>query len=487
MDNEKMTQDEELFLKAKDAYYDGNPIMSDSQFDILEEKLKRAGSPLVSIVGTRKAGTIAHLSSMLSLSKVSVMDSNNMQKALTEISEWMKGMTQKGCKIFEATGKYDGNGVSLIYKDGNLVHALSRGDKICGFDYIDKMKNLVPTKIIVKDTLEIRGEVVISVDIFDKKYSSNFKNARNFVTGLLSRDEVRHSMLSDCTFVAYEIRKHEDGGDYSYPKKRNMDILSALGFNNIHKPLTKYFTTIQELAKIYHEFEQYRETDSEFQMDGMVIKTDESCRLSIGNTDHHPKWAIAIKYPPKDAITEIISIDWKTGSTGEVVPTAVMKPLDLDGTTVQRATLFNRGAIDRMKAWPGAMVLVAKAGDIIPQIYKVVTPATKAGTLPAVCPTCSYQLEDDGTHLWCRNDDCYAQLLNKLQAGVQVLGFDFIGSSTLKLLYSADIKKIEDFFDKKKFNETCLIRSGYFKTGRELERILESVNSVSSIPLTKII
>ncbi len=198
-------------------------------------------------------------------------------------------------------------------------------------------------------------------------------------------------------------------------------------------------------------------------------------------------WAIAIKFPPKDAITTIIDIEWNTGTTGEVVPTAIMKPIELDGTTVQRATLFNKDRIDKMGAWPGAQVLVAKAGDIIPQIYKVVIKSTLKTNLPTNCPSCGELLTEDDKHLWCINPECPAQVLKKIEAAVKIFGFKDVGMSAVKDLYAAGIKTVEDYFDKKKFNKISLVRSGKFVNGRALEVIIDGVNSVDTVSLKQVI
>ncbi len=273
---------ETLYLKAKDTYYAGNPIMTDAEFDILEEKLKEAGSTVPFIVGSVKAGKFLHPSPMGTLGKLSVYDSNDMQKVISEFDNWSLNIKSKGVYEFEVTPKFDGNSMNLVYEYGILENALTRGDGENGFDQKSKMLFIVPNKISIQEKIEVRGEVVIPIKIFDKKYAKKFKNARNFVAGILSRDEINKDIIKDLVFVAYELRIHK-GNSFEFPlKNKTIDILTNLGFNKEYPIYVKYFNDIKEFKKIYDEFEEYREKYSPFQLDGMVIKGDEKYRNTIG-------------------------------------------------------------------------------------------------------------------------------------------------------------------------------------------------------------
>lgn len=488
---------EKLYLEAKEKYYEGIPIMSDFEFDTLEEKLKKEKSKVIGIVGTGKAAKIPHTFQMGSLAKTNVYedDISDAKDALADIRNFMNKIPSGTVKSYECTPKFDGNAMELLYVDGKFQLALTRGNGIEGFDQTVKLKTMVPDTILKYEDnkVEIRGEVVIPIKTFNRKYSvealgaeKGFKNARNFVAGVLSREEYDPMILKDFFFVAYFMRMYRSTDDWYYPS-HVLTELSKAGFNSEHPIFIRTFTTIEEFKGIYQEFKEYREGNSVMLLDGMVMTMPESVRKEMGENDHDPEWGYAVKFPPKEAITEIIDIDWNTGSTGEVVPTAIMKPVDLDGSTVQRATLFNAGKIKTMGAWPGAEVLIAKAGDIIPQIYKVITKSTVDGQYPTHCRTCDTILEEDGVHLWCRNNDCFAQVTSKIDAAIRIFEIEEIGKATIEKIYKAGIRRFQDYFDRDKFNETNLIRSGQFVRGRELEIKLTNVRKVREIELWKVI
>jgi DNA ligase (NAD+) len=464
---------EDQYLEAKKAYYDGNPIMSDADFDILENILNENNSIITKTVGTVKAGKFDHPSPMLSLGKISVYDNENLP--IGEISKWMTGSEE-----YEITPKLDGNAINLIYEKGTLNLALTRGSGLKGFDMTSKLIHMVPNFISTPfEKVEIRGEVVLPVETFNKKYSE-FKNPRNFVAGVLGRDETNPIMIKDFKFIAFELKAYT-GNVYEYPDK-STELLSNLGFE---VPFRKVIRSSKEFSSVYSEFLDFRENHSKYQLDGMVIKMKESDRADVGYTDHHPKWAIAIKFPPKEAITTIVGISWKTGTSGEIVPTAVMEPIDLDGTTVSRATLFNWGKVKEMKAFPGAKVLIAKAGDIIPQIYQVITPSENPIEHPKTCPSCAGETRLDGVHIWCDNNECYTRVISKLEAGIRTFKIENIGSSTIKKFHEVGFKTVKDVFDFSKFNEEALIKTGEFKKGRSLEIIMDGITSVKEVTISQ--
>ena len=284
-----MQNNEQLYVRAKEAYYAGEPIMSDSDFDLLEAELKELGSDVIHIIGSGSAGKISHPSPMLSLGKISVYDNDNLP--LEDFKKWFD--TCKSSETFEFTTKLDGNAVNLIYKNGKLQHAITRGEGHRGYDIVDKLKHIVPHTIDEKGIVEIRGEVVIKVSTFNEKYSE-FKNPRNFVAGILNRDETNLDIVKDLDFGSFEARIHDEDG-FSFPEDTHI-FLASNGFNY---PETRILSNVGEFKSLYDHFLNFRENLAAHQLDGIVIKAKESSREEIGYTDHHPKWAIAIKFPPK--------------------------------------------------------------------------------------------------------------------------------------------------------------------------------------------
>jgi DNA ligase (NAD+) len=473
-----MQNNEQLYIRAKEAYYAGEPIMSDSDFDLLEAELKNAGSEVVNIVGAGAVGKIPHLSPMLSLSKISVYDNENLP--MEDFKKWID--TCKGSTTFEFTSKMDGNAVNLIYKRGRLKHAITRGEGHRGYDVVDKLKHIVPHTISNEDdAVEIRGEVVIKVSTFNEKYS-DFKNPRNFVAGILNRDETDLNIVKDLDFASFEARIHSDD-TFNFPENTRQFLIS----NGFNYPESRTLSAVSDFEEIYKHFLNFRENLAAHQLDGIVIKAHETIREEIGYTDHHPKWAIAIKFPPKDAITEIVDIQWKTGTSGEIVPTAIMRPIDLDGSTVSRATLFNWGRVRDWKAYPGAQVLIAKAGDIIPQIYQVIKPSDQEVKPPSECPSCGGHARIDDLHIWCDNRECYTRVISQLTIAIKIFKAENIGQSTVEKFYEAGFKKVTHLFDREIFNRENLIKTGFFKDGRQLEIILEAMHGIEEVTLSQVI
>jgi DNA ligase (NAD+) len=472
-----MTNNEQLYIRAKEAYYSGEPIMSDSDFDLLEAKLKDEGSDVIHIIGSGSVGKISHPSTMLSLGKISVYDNENLP--MEEVKKWFDSC--KSSKTFEFTTKLDGNAVNLIYKNGRLQHAITRGEGHRGYDIVDKLKHIVPHNIDKTGLVAIIGEVVIKISTFNEKYSE-YKNPRNFVAGILNRDETDIEIAKDLDFGGFEVRIH-NGSTFFSPENTHHFLLT----NGFSYPESKVLSDIKEFKELYDHFLNFRENLAAHQLDGIVIKAEETSREEIGYTDHHPKWAIAIKFPPKDAITEIVDIHWKTGTSGEIVPTAVMRPIDLDGSTVSRATLFNWGRVRDWKAFPGAKVLIAKAGDIIPQIYQVIKPSDNEVVPPLVCPSCGGEARIDDMHIWCDNRECYSRVISQLSAAVRIFKAENVGQSTVEKFYEAGFKKVTQLFDREIFNKENLIKTGLFKEGRQLEIIIEAMHGMKEVTLTQII
>ena len=486
MTKQKLQELEDIFLQAKEAYYKGEPIMSDDEFDRLEEELRDEGSEIVDVVGYGDRNLKhQHLSPMLSLSKAQTTIDGVLP--LEQMNEWFETFP-KGTE-FEATPKYDGNAVNLIYRKGKFNQGITRGDKFKGRDVTAKLIKKIPQLLngITQD-IEVRGEVVIPTDIFFKKYygpltPSNYKNPRNFVAGILNRDEINEDLLEEIEFMAVEVRVHD--GDYEYPID-TQKWLKNQGFNLKNSKFTWF--TADDFVKVYREMENYREKESPFQLDGFVIKAEERLRKEMGEKSHHPNWAIAVKFPPKEAVTKVIGFRWNIGTSGNITPIASLEPIDLDGTTIRNVAAFNYGYIVKEKIYPGAEVIIAKSGDIIPIIQKVNKPGDpKKFNAPTSCPACGGEVEVEGLHLFCVNDECEGKMFKKFLVGIRTMKLEKFGSVTCKNIYDAGFKSVADIFDPKKFNKKALIASGYFKDGKTLDALIAEIEKVKIVPHFKVI
>ena len=393
----------EIYLRYKYEYYIlFKPTITDSEFDKFEQKLKDIGEPLMkevtnlvdfpSLKQIKKLGLepsnivdidekdeakYPHLTSMLSLEKIQVNDETNYP--LKDIKLFM---ARSKFEYLECSGKYDGNAISLIYENGKLKQALTRGnDTVNGKDKTEKIKHIVPENIsMTEHTYQIRGELVIDYELWLDKYDESeegkVSNPRNYIGGLIGADEYNLKQIKDLTFIAYDMVAVTDDGNY--PVIETMNVLNEIGFNEKYKPFLMKFHNINEFDKVYKRFKQYRE-ECPFWLDGIVIKFPESLRIKMGFTSHHPKSMVAIKFVPNDVITKISDIEWTLGKMGDFTPVAILEPVELDGTIVRRASLHNLGYIINNKVFPGAVVSIAKKGEIIPQIVGIleVSPNSK--------------------------------------------------------------------------------------------------------------
>jgi DNA ligase (NAD+) len=456
---------EQLYFQAKEAYYSGETIMTDDEFDSLEQELIALGSTAPHIVGAddRKA-KYSHPSPMLSLAKYQASLSG-----VPPTGAAINWMSKFGATSFEITPKYDGNAGNAIYQDGKLLQVLSRGNGTKGRDITDKVRHNLPETIDLKGTVEIRGEVVIKISTFNEKYS-HFKNPRNYVAGVLNRDDNSQETLSHLDFVMLEVRQHNDG-EIHYITPR------VSGFK--HKAHI-FYCGPESFESAYHDMVEYRKT-SDYQLDGFVIKAPEGLRPIWGENSHDPNWAIAIKFPPKEATTKIKSISWQYGKTGELTPVAVMEPVDLDGSTVSRAALFNLGYLKEKGAYPGATVTVAKSGDIIPQIQRVLAPGNIAEFQhPDTCK-CGNKLSVKGIHLICESATCDVKAWFKFYMGVSLLGLDGVGGAITKQIWKAGITNAIDLLNPNKFNKEMLIKSGEFKAGKTLDNIFKELEKCKDL------
>lgn len=455
---------EQHYLTAKEAYYGGTPILSDDEFDRLEADLLSLGSDVPYIVGAedRKA-KYSHPSPMLSLAKFQALIDGT--PPVESATNWMNKL---GKLSFEITPKYDGNAANAIYIDGQLSQILTRGDGSKGRDITDKVKHNLPETIELGGTVEVRGEVVIKISTFNAKYSQ-FKNPRNYVAGVLNRDDNSAETLADLDFIPLEVRQHTDG-EVIYIAPR------IPGFKHI--PYIFYVAS-EAFEYTYGIMTDYRKT-SEYQLDGFVIKAPESYRPQLGENSHDPNWAVAIKFPPKEAITTIKSIQWSWGKTGAVTPVAIMEPTDLDGSTVSRATLFNYTYLKNIGGYPGATVAIAKSGDIIPQILRVITPGNESLlNAPTHCK-CGEPLVLSGVNLACPSESCTMLEWHRFIQGVGWLDLDGVGSAMVKQLFSVGYRSGLELLNPTKFNKEILLSKG-FKDGKLLANMLEQISRITEI------
>lgn len=440
---------------ASEAYYNsGNPIMTDEQFDARLEDLRQleqetgfvfANSPTHN-VGAKvltELNEITHSHPMLSLEKCHTVE---------ELIKFANG------KELVASIKLDGLTCSLTYKDGVLVSAETRGNGYVGSDITEHVKQFknVPLKINKEGTYIIDGEAIITDEDFAEiNKDGEYKNSRNLASGTLSVLDTSLVAKRKLRFLAWDII---EGGNNSV--KDNLNEAKELGFDVVPFWSATNLDPKKLQGTIDYVFDYAK--DEGLPCDGIVFKFNNiEYGKSLGATSHHFKNGIA--YKAKDDVyeTELIDIEFTMGKTGTLTPTAVFKPVEIDGTIVERASVHNISILTKLDLHIGDTIEVYKANAIIPQVKRNVSADERLALgkesdyifIPSTCPICGGETEvkqeNDSKVLVCTNDDCRGKLLGKLTHFVSknAINIDGLSEATLdKFIELGWLNSFEDIF-----------------------------------------
>ena len=426
-----MTKEEklELYYRAKEAYYNGQEIMTDFEFDALEKEL---GLENKAEVGTKRnpSYTVKHPFIMGSISKVQI------HKDKEGNIDWKKYFNEArkyfGNNPLIITPKYDGCSFEVDIFDNLIQSISSRGDGSWGKDLMQHLTIFIPDEYVhLGGHYTLRGEVLIKKSVFEQKYAEKFTNPRSFVSGVLNRDYDRfdkefQEMLMDLSIVIYDYRRFDEfyNGwvDYDWTKLPDSNVLPK-----------RYWTTTLKDEKdfewYYNDMNQYRHESCEYALDGIVIKPQAQFRDN-NTTERRPKDCVAIKFVPMLEETEVLNITWNLGKTGEYTPIIWVKPVEMDGRMVQKCSGSNIGLLRSKGVTIGAKVIMSLAGDIIPFLYKVTQP-NENGEIPMPI---DHEYYEDDIHLMAilsEEDKCYYKFLNSVKA----LNIPTIGVATAKDIF----------------------------------------------------
>ena len=449
----------ELYNAAKEAYYNGEPIMTDYEFDELEKSL---GLENKSYVGTRHnpSYTVEHPIIMGSLSKVQIKEAEDgsidWAKYWEDVKSYINYTHYFDTHILFpliVTPKYDGCSFEVVVdNDENIFTISSRGDGSFGKDLRSHLTSKVMSSVEQISAyfngapIILRGEVLVDKQKFENKYSQ-FVNPRSFVSGVLNRDYDENDkellkMINDLSAVIYDVRVKVDDRwldvDWAFIKYDTKPTFFNIGTvaNNCEK--------FAEIYKIYSDYRQ----ECEFALDGFVIKPQEAFRIN-NTTEHRPKDCVAIKFVPMLEETVVEEIIWSTRKTNELIPVIKVRPVTMDGKQVSRASAHNYGYLIDNKISAGTKVILSLAGDIIPFIYKV-TDTSEFSELKMNLPVEEYpgQYRIDGCHLL---KMLSAEELNhkKFVNSCSALNIPGLGGSNAEkiYLYLKDICKGDEFFE----------------------------------------
>ena len=358
--------------------------------------------------------------------------------------------------------KIDGLSVALEYENGVFVRGSTRGDGLVGEDVTANLRtvNSIPLRLKSDETIEVRGEVYMPKKVFaalveeqEQNGEKTFKNPRNAASGSLRQKNPKITASRNLDIFVFNIQQYAGEGITGH--KQSIDFLKTLGFKAV--PFYNKFSNIDDVIAELQRIGKIR-SSLPFDIDGAVIKTDSFAqRAEIGSTSKFPRWALAFKYPPEEKETTVVDIEVAVGRTGVLTPTAVFEPVLVAGSTVSRATLHNQGFINEKDIRLGDRVVIRKAGDIIPEVIRVVSHAENSEKyfLPSVCPSCGTNVirEEDEAAVRCVNPECPAQLLRNLIhfCSRDAMDIEGMGDAVLeKLVSNGLLSKASDIYTLKK-------------------------------------
>lgn len=480
-----------LLNKANKAYYQENSeIMSNYEYDMLYDELveleKETGiilsnSPTIN-VGYELLSNLPkerHEKPMLSLDKT---------KDITALKDWLGG--NEGVLSW----KLDGLTIVMTYMDGKLVKAVTRGNGEVGEVITNNAKVFtnIPLNITFKGNLILRGEAVISYSDFEKINSeiqditAKYKNPRNLCSGSVRQLNNKITAERNVRFYAFSMLK-ADGADSKDLRTEQLDWLKSLGFSTVdYKKVNS--SDIEETVEWFAE----NVTNNDLPSDGLVLTYNNiSYGESLGSTAKFPRDSIAFKWRDEIKETRLLEIEWSASRTGLINPIAIFEPVELEGTTVSRASVHNLSIMEGLELGIGDIISVYKANMIIPQISDNIT---RSGNIevPHSCPVCGGETkirkENDIKTLYCMNDDCLAKQIKSFTHFVSrdAINIEGLSEATIeKLIAKGLVKELADIFHIESFKNEITEMEGFGE--KSFNNLINSVNRARKTTATRLL
>ena len=491
---------EELNYHSHKYYVEDNPEIGDYEYDMLQRELAEIEKEFPELITPdsptqRVGGSAAGMFEPV----VHTVPLESLQDAFSfdEVRAFdarVKEMFPDAQYVVEP--KIDGLSVALEYENGVFVRGSTRGDGVTGEDVTANLRtvNSIPLRLKTDvERIEVRGEVYMPKKVFaslveeqELNGEKTFKNPRNAAAGSLRQKNPVITASRKLDIFVFNIQQYR--GNEIVAHKQSIDFLKTLGFKTV--PFYNKFNSIDEVIA---ELERIGEIRSSlpFDIDGAVIKVDSFAhRAEIGSTAKFPRWALAYKYPPEEKETTLIDVEVAVGRTGVLTPTAVFEPVLVAGSTVSRATLHNQDFIDEKDIRLGDRVVIRKAGDIIPEVIRVIShqEGSERFVLPEYCPSCGAKVirEEDEAAVRCVNPECPAQLLRNLIhfCSRDAMDIEGMGDAVLeKLVSNGMLTKASDIYTLKK--EYFMSLEGF--KDKSSQNLVDSVEKSKSNDLSKLV
>jgi DNA ligase (NAD+) len=455
-------------------YVLNKPEISDAKYDKLMQELKELEEKFPDLITsdspTQRVGaapleefeTVRHVKPMLSLD--TVLEEEEMRR----FDERMKRELGVDNIEYVAEPKLDGLSVELIYENGRFVRGSTRGDGINGEDTTENIKTIKSVPLVLRkkdlevpEMLSVRGEVIMNIADFEEfnkqliqKGEQPLANPRNAAAGSLRRLDPSETAQRPLDIFFYEVLDVK-----GMEIKTHWEALQSFKKWGLKvNPYTEKCSSIEEVLKYHAKMAELRE-DLEYEIDGVVVKVNNiSYQERLGVKARSPRWAVAHKFPPREEETKVMDIMAQVGRTGTLTPVALLKPVDVGGVTVSRASLHNQDFIDEMDVRIGDVVKVGRAGDVIPEVTEVIkskrTGNERKYHLPSSCPVCGSKVVRDGAFYRCTGGlSCTAQLKRAIShfASKGAMDIEGLGKKNVDLLVDEGlVKSISDLYKLKK-------------------------------------
>lgn len=483
---------------AKAYYVNDTPVASDEEYDTLYHEILKyeqenplfadEHSPTKRVGGMVLEGFVkaSHKARMWSMEDV--FDESDLDAWIERVKKVKENFT------FYCEPKFDGASLNLIYENGSLKQAITRGDGSIGEDVTENVKTIgsIPLQISYKELIEIRGEVVIKKADFEtlnsERLNNNeplFANPRNAAAGSLRQLDTSITAKRKLMFYPWGIGVNSLTQSFLSEK---MSFVYSLGF--LQPPRIVVTQSVEDVHTLYAELIAKRD-EIEMMMDGMVVKIDEvNLQDELGYTVKYPKWMVAFKFPAIEKVTKLKDITLQVGRTGVVTPVAEVEAVNIEGVIVERATLHNFDEIERKDIRIGDSVIIIRSGDVIPKIIKVLQERRdgneKTVQRPLVCPVCNSELLDDGALIKCQNLSCDARVVGAIIhfASKKALNIDGLGDKIVEQLYAQKlVLHVKDLYT---LNLDQLLALEGFKEKKALN-LLDAIEQSKGVSLEKFI
>lgn len=477
--------------KAAKVYYSGtDEIMSNLEYDRLYDELKA----LEDETGIVLAGSPTHKVGYDTLSELPKEEHERPMLSLDKTKSVEELAAFAGTHKSLLSWKLDGLTVVVTYRDGELYKAVTRGNGYVGEVITPNARVFVnlPAKIPYKGELVIRGEAIITYSDFERinrsieEDENKYKNPRNLCSGSVRQLNNRITAERNVRLIAFALIR-ADGVDFGNSRQKQFEWLKGQGFEVVEYKIVDE-TSVADAVEYFSK----AITDNDFPSDGLVLLYDDiAYGESLGTTAKFPRNAIAFKWADEMAITRLKCVEWSASRTGLINPVAVFEPVELEGTTVSRASVHNVSIVRELKLGYNDEIKVYKANMIIPQIAENITGSATI-EIPKVCPVCGgptgIKKANDTESLYCLNPDCQAKHIKRFEHFVSrnALNIDGISSQTLeKFIDRGFIKNYTDLYHLNNYEDEIVGMDGFGR--KSYDNIIESVEKSRTVTLDHVI